>query len=790
MKKFSIKTMLAVVLVLVLVLSLVACGDKCKNGHLNENQDRKCDRCGKEIPACGTCVDADGNNKCDVCGSRVSTGGNLNSDSAKFFQNLWDSAQPIGGTAIEEGEDLAVSMDMSLALGNGGDILADLGINIGLVLDRTTDGAHSAAKIAVYDHEHNENLLTVFYFLDDNDVFYIDALDQSFQVAVDYNYNDQAAGIINDAINKKLKDLLGEETVASLPNIANKSIMDIIDNLVEDFGAAWNLDAPINAITGLLGIDITELIAEGSIAGILDFESLNDILIGIADGMVKNGVTSLEGYEGIDLEALAESDAVILDLLKGVAPIVFPEVETSKNGNATTYKTELDLSQKGIIGKLMLFIGNLPMGIGQLITDMEEVSLQYTTEGNEISNFGINVILGTEDDTFDIGIRINDLSIQGVNAAQAETVLGANKEEYAPYFEINTGMEIEVSEGALIVNVNGARQDFKGTYTMALRGQIDLVNVENNATRVLATIMHDGKEMARLTFDGTALALGVDASSPVVKFIVEEGVSLLLQGLAEANQVDGQPDTWLRGLVLTIANAAFTQEFADAAALKAATEFTIDPALSLTNGVAITDISLSDIKTHGERLINAAIGAIGGMLGGSESAGVEDDLNNLIEQAWEPNIYTLLSALSEAIDGNIKDGLTAEVENVGELIVSLFGTTKDGQTGPLDIEELCYGNGKTINGIFTMVDGWDACAWATEVFGECAWAGDDILMSLMESGIEVELKSDLSGSVKLINGDCYISVSFNAGITASDSEFNWSNVSFPDVTTWATYQLN
>ena len=782
MKKFSIKTMLAVVLVLVLVLSLVACGDKCKNGHLNENQDRKCDRCGKEIPVCETCVDADNNKKCDVCGSRVSKKDDLNSDSAKFFQNLWDSAQPIGGTAIEEGEDLAVSMDMSLALGNGGDILADLGINIGLVLDRTTEGAHSAAKIAVYDHEHNENLLTVFYFLDDNDVFYIDALDQSFKLAVDYNYNDQAAGIINDALNEKLKNLLGEEAVGSLPNIANKSIMDIINNLVDDFGAAWNLDAPINAVTGLLGVNIGDLLESEQVADLLP--TVNSVLKNLAKSMGN------EDYEGIDVEALAESDAVILDLLKGVAPILFPEVETSKNGNAITYKTGLDLTEQGLIGKIEFLVAGLPMGLGQLITDMEEVSLQYTTEGNEISNFGINVSLGTEDDTVDIGIRINDLSIQGVNAAQAATVLGANKANYKPYFEINTGMEIEISEGALIVNVNGARQDFKGTYTMALRGQIDLVNVENNATRVLATIMHDGKEMARLTFDGTALALGVDASSPVVKFIVEEGVSLLLQGLAEANQVDGQPDTWLRGLVLTIANAAFTQEFADAAALKAATEFTIDPALSLTNGVAITDISLADIKTHGERLINAAISAIGGMLGGSESAGVEDDLNNLIEQAWEPNIYTLLSALSEAIDGNIKDGLTAEVENVGELIVSLFGTTKDGQTGPLDIEELCYGNGKTINGIFTMVDGWDARAWATEVFGECAWAGDDILMSLMESGIEVELKSDLSGSVKLINGDCYISVSFNAGVTASDSEFNWSNVSFPDVTTWATYQLN
>ena len=260
MKKFSIKALVAVVLILVLALALVAC-NKCADGHTNADEDRKCDVCGEEIPVCAEHTDANGNKKCDVCGSLIRGG---SGEAAAFFQNLWDSAAPIGGTEVADTDDLAVSMDMSIALGNGGSVLADLGVNIGLVLDRTpeagedgicdicgrkvadgcflpkhdfvdtpdgkcdtcgkeqyneknkctcsewkdekgglycgicnfdkavhdaasheyvdkeTVGKHSAAKISVYDHEHNENILTIFYFLDDNKNFYIDALGQSY----------------------------------------------------------------------------------------------------------------------------------------------------------------------------------------------------------------------------------------------------------------------------------------------------------------------------------------------------------------------------------------------------------------------------------------------------------------------------------------------------------------------------------------------------------------------------------------------------------------------------------
>ena len=814
MKKFSIKAMLAVVLILVLVLSLVACNDtdKCKDGHTNANQDRNCDVCGEEIAKCATCTDADNNKKCDVCGSKVSPQectdhtddnsdglcdncgeeiGNVTTTSEAFFQNLWNAAAPIGGTKPAEEDDLAVEMDMSLALGNNG-TLADLGINIGLVLDRE-NGAHSAAKIGVYDHENNANLFTVYYFLDDPYFFYINALGQSFKMAVDYNYNEEAAAIINDTINANLGELLGADTLKDFPNVAAESVMSIINNLVDDFGAAWNLDQPINAITGLLGVNIGELLGSEDMAGTLTM--VNGILVQLANSL------GVKGFKGIEPEKLAQSDSVILDLLVGVGPLLFRTVEDIDGGQITY----LDLTKNGIIGKASGLLRGLPMGLGTLITEMEEISLSYTKDdAGVIDSFGMNIVLGTDDKPFSIGLSINELAITGVDAANADDILGADKETFKDYFEINTGLTIEIAPETLVVSLPGEEAfDFEGTYTMALRGQIDFMNdpastEKENETRVYANIKHNTTEIARLTFDGSSLALGVDSSSPVVKFIVEEGISLLLQSLAEAKQVDGQDDIWLQGLVMGIANVAYTANYADAAALKAATDFEINTALTLDNGVAITGITLSDIKTHGLRLLDAATTAIGGFLGGSESAAVEDDLAGIVEQAWQPNIYKLLTLLSKAIDGNLKTGLTAEIDDLGDFICKLFNEvtpTEDDprtQTGPLTTEELCYGNLEAgIFGLFTMLDSesWNAKQFATDTFGEAAWAGEDILVELMSSSISINIKSDMTGSIRIANGDCYIAISYSAGITASDNAPSWDNVTFPDVSTWATYVL-
>ena len=114
------------------------------------------------------------------------------------------------------------------------------------------------------------------------------------------------------------------------------------------------------------------------------------------------------------------------------------------------------------------------------------------------------------------------------------------------------------------------------------------------------------------------------------------------------------------------------------------------------------------------------------------------------------------------------------------------------QTGPLTTEELCYGNLEAgIFGLFTMLDSetWNAKQFATDTFGEAAWAGEDILVELMSSSISINIKSDMTGSIRIANGDCYIAISYSAGITASDNAPSWDNVTFPNVSTWATYEL-
>ena len=83
MKKFSIRTLLVLVLALVLVFSLVACGDK--------NPD-------------------DGGDKPTPPPTPTEY------TSQEYFENLWNLSKGIGSEAIAANDNLAVHADLSLAL--------------------------------------------------------------------------------------------------------------------------------------------------------------------------------------------------------------------------------------------------------------------------------------------------------------------------------------------------------------------------------------------------------------------------------------------------------------------------------------------------------------------------------------------------------------------------------------------------------------------------------------------------------------------------------------------------
>jgi hypothetical protein len=425
-----------------------------------------------------------------------------------------------------------------------------------------------------------------------------------------------------------------------------------------------------------------------------------------------------------------------------------------------------------------------------MLQNFTELSLEYTIEEGKIDSFGINVGLDTDDKPFRVSVLVNEIAIKGVDAAEADTVFGVNKANFKDHYSVETALNIEISEGALVVK----GFDFEGTYNMTLKGELDLVNVENNGSKVYASLKKDGAEIAKLTFVDTTLALSVDGTDETVQAIIniitEEVVVGNIAELALAEDLAGNPDEWLRGAILALANAIYTEEFATSEALAAATTFTFDTNFK---GFALTDVSLADIKEHGTRILGDLAGMLG-LGGGAESAAEGDNaLDEVLEVAWQPNLMALLTAVSEVVNGDLKNGLSVDVDNVGEFIVSLFDDND--AVGPEDIEELCYGNDKGLKGIFTFADdltGENTKTWAMGLFGECGWIDKDIFMDLMNTSIKAEIKSNLTGSIELENGDYSIAIDFSAAVKASDSAVNIADSVFPNTAAagWYTYALN
>ena len=144
MRKFSVKTLLVLALVLVLVLSLalVACNKKKNN------------KSGGDTPT-PTPTPTD----------------SIDKDS--FFTNMWDIANDIGGEAISASDNVALSLDLSLALrqiDNRGEVAEEtlnVGIKLDLVYDRNSgttaapSAVNSGLRALVYDGATGETWLAV-----------------------------------------------------------------------------------------------------------------------------------------------------------------------------------------------------------------------------------------------------------------------------------------------------------------------------------------------------------------------------------------------------------------------------------------------------------------------------------------------------------------------------------------------------------------------------------------------------------------------------------------------------
>lgn len=275
-----LKKLLVVVLLLTLVVGvLAACSKKdpptppepdtpkeCtkhvvgKNGKAATCQTKAvCGKCGKEFGDLAPHSYVDG--KCKWCGAEKPK-----VDAELFFDNLWESARSIGTTAVKTDENLGVHLSGSVEITLDGTKLP-VAFDVQLFVDRKDNGAASAAKVLV---SVSELKLEALYFLNDAENVYIKAGATSewasakmqvvpfelMQKDMTTTWNSTYASFIDGFIEK---DLLN-----------NLSIIDIIGKLVQGFGSDFNLNSTVNGLLGALGLDLSKLAENETVASVLE----------------------------------------------------------------------------------------------------------------------------------------------------------------------------------------------------------------------------------------------------------------------------------------------------------------------------------------------------------------------------------------------------------------------------------------------------------------------------------------------------------------------------------------
>lgn len=282
MKSNMLKKLLVVVLLLTLVVGvLAACGKKdppptpdnpdtpkeCtkhvvgKNGKAATCQTKAvCGKCGKEFGDLAPhSYGADG--KCKWCGVEKPK-----VDAELFFDNLWESARSIGTTAVKTDENLGVHLSGSVEITLDGTKLP-VAFDVQLFVDRKDNGATSAAKVLV---SVSELKLEALYFLGEPENVYIKAGATSewasakmqvvpfqlMQKDMTTTWNSTYASFIDGFIEKDVLNGL--------------SIIDIIGKLVQGFGPDFNLNSTVNGLLGALGLDLSKLAENATVASVLE----------------------------------------------------------------------------------------------------------------------------------------------------------------------------------------------------------------------------------------------------------------------------------------------------------------------------------------------------------------------------------------------------------------------------------------------------------------------------------------------------------------------------------------
>lgn len=513
MKKFSIKSLLVLVLALVLAVSLVlvACDKKDDGGKGNGG--------GEE--------------------AKGYTAG-------EYFTKLWDLSKSIGNETIAANQNIAVSADLGVELAvkstanNAVTKKVGIGFAIDAVLDRhnvrteaeiangTFNNANvskdTALKIKVYDVTTGENWATVYYFMGDAGKLYIDFAGQNIILPFDYA-NDQLGSWLSKTIfedntmvvydqvmqngyvyekvdgssteykkfyyvpeNKTINGVVYEKgwhegVDSNYKDVYYKgkaAIGGILTDLSTKMGADWNLNVLVNDVFGLIKRS-TQMDLAATIGGLASTLRVPERDIYDAEGNLNIAKILTSGSLGKLLFAKLSNP------------------KTDANG-VTTYTAPINT--KSTVLSTVLSMAS------PLLSGTSELALEFQEKDNQIQNFSIKADLknlATSDKEYPaLTVSINKLQFRGVDKNKTSDVVKMEtaKQNYSTDVALDFAVALDV-DGVTIKpsTINNRNTHFEnvpdivldGQLVVSLKGKLDLQNKTENKTNALATVSYKAK---------------------------------------------------------------------------------------------------------------------------------------------------------------------------------------------------------------------------------------------------------------------------------------------------------
>ena len=513
MKKFSIKSLLVLVLALVLAVSLVlvACDKKDDGGKGNGG------------------------------------GGEVQGYTAgEYFTKLWDLSKSIGNETIAANQNIAVSADLGVELAvksttnNAVTKKVGIGFAIDAVLDRhnvrteaeiangTFNNANvskdTALKIKVYDVTTGENWATVYYFMADAGKLYIDFAGQNIILEFDYA-NDQLGSWLSKTIfedntmvvydkemqngynyekvdgssteykkfyyvpeNKTINGVVYEKgwhegVDSNYKDVYYKgkaAIGGILTDLSTKMGADWNLNVLVNDVFSLIK-RATQMDLTATIGGLASTLRVPQRDIYDAEGNLNIAKILTSGSLGKLLFAKLS------------------EPKTDANG-VTTYTAPINT--KSTVLSTVLSMAS------PLLSGTSELALEFKEKDNQIQNFSIKADLknlATSDKEYPaLTVSINEIKFRGVDQNKTSDVVKMEtaKQNYSTDVALDFAVALDVDgvtiKPSTITNRNTHFENvpdivLDGQLVVSLKGKLDLKNKTENKTNALATVSYKAK---------------------------------------------------------------------------------------------------------------------------------------------------------------------------------------------------------------------------------------------------------------------------------------------------------